>query len=464
VLTPLGRVLFTPDSIDSLAQFVAQEHLFLFAHDLLRASEFPLGLNRLLGITTPYISGADHLIALQCTKKHGKGYIIQGSTWKWEAVPNIDMLEKLAYIFARFGFQATTPASLSEKVLRHHLPPTLRISRPSVMVRTAILDNQKGGRIDESLSHTLWQSMYQYDRVKAYPAESQLTPSPYTAPRFCVSPSLEQVMGFITGYWQVTLVAVETPISPLLLDGKVPVHGESFTGWFWTEEIADALEAGYQLVEIACGYGWRELSNWLVPWIDTLLAEFQRASDPYVEAVIKSMMVALPGRFLRKPEKLTLVPLADAHPPLDKILCFRHTSDIDLFISEWAVHPTYDKESTALSYIGSYIVMKQRQELYHRMRDEHRAGNVVIRSYIDMFATARPTRYPELLGTGLGMYKERVYGLTLTESNRFVGMNAETGLLDMCAPGMHDAPSASERLAFYQRYYRACETPVTSFA
>lgn len=457
IFSPSGEKLFTPSLATELLEYVSHARLFLFVNDLLNSSEFSsFSLNEVLGCSMSFMSGADHILGLSRSAR-SPGRIIQAGTWKWDgAIDSQAFYERLDYLFHLFNFQAMTPASLSEKVLRRTLPQNLCISRPGNSLRSAILNNHVGGRIDESLSSTLWRFVYQYDRNKAHLAESQLTPSPFHAPRSVSFPVLEQIMDFATGWWQCELVAVEKEISPIQIDGKKPGHGEVFTRWLWSEELRDCLEAGYQLIEIKGGYGWKEMSDWLCGWIQILWDAFGKESDPYICSLIKSMMVSLPGRFLRKPEYLTLILLSQAVTG-DKLLCFKHMGNIDVFISDYAVHAEFDKESTALSPVGSYIVMKQRQELYHRMKAEVENGNVIVRSYIDMYATARPTTL-DILGSGLGQYKEKRYGYSLTESNRFVGLNEDDGLLEMKAPGFLCDVGSQQRLEYYQRYYKKMET------
>ena len=77
-------------------------------------------------------------------------------------------------------------------------------------------------------------------------------------------------------------------------------------------------------------------------------------------------------------------------------------------------------QSAQLTHIGAYIIMKCRQELYHRMEEEIRRGNEVVRSYVDCYTTTRPTTQPEILGTGLGMYKEKVHTKVFVEENRML--------------------------------------------
>lgn len=444
--------LFAPCSAEAFASYVARNKLFVVCQDILSLSEFTWS-ESLLALSTPYLSSVQNILALNIAEKKRHGYVIQGSTWKWEEEPGTDFLAYLKYLFAKFGFQASTYSSLSEKVLRATLPAKFFISRPAYTLRWAILNHHKGGRIDEPETGLLWKFAYQYDRIKAYLACSQSVPTPFIAPFFILSPTLDACTEFSTGFWECQLVVCPSEIAPIQLEGKKPVSGEVFTQWLWTEELLDCLEAGYQLVEIRRGYGWVEMSDFLCQWVDVLWNAYMGESDPYVRKVIKSMMVGLPGRFLRKPEHLMLVPLAQAKDG-SPILTFHHTPKQGIVFSNYAVESVPDLNSTALSPQGSYIVMKQRQNLYHMMRDEVRNGNVVIRSYIDMYTTARKTTLPWCIGENLGDYKEVPYKRGYAEKNLFIGENAD-GLLDMKAPGLDK--DGEQRIKLYQRYHAIVE-------
>src|SRR4030095_946624 len=154
------------------------------------------------------------------------------------------------------------------------------------------------------------------------------------------------------------------------------------------------------------------------------------------------MMVGLPGRFLRQPMYYSLIPLSEARAwrpgeegEGDRALQLHYKEEGDRIFSDYAIRPEYDRESTALSHVGAYIVMKMRVELYDIMKREHENGRTVIRTYIDCYALNARTSMPENIGTGKGQWKEKRYGPSWSEENRFIGVNLASGEIDTKTPG-----------------------------
>src|SRR5450755_2274760 len=140
--------LYSASSAETLLETIGGNQLYVLCNDILSPQEFPY-INELLGVRgcTPYLSRTGGIPAMGLRYKRRTGYLIPTSTWKWnEPEPNKQLLDNLATIFKVCGYQAATPASLSEKILRATLPPETHISRPSTRLRTDILANNVGGR------------------------------------------------------------------------------------------------------------------------------------------------------------------------------------------------------------------------------------------------------------------------------------------------------------------------------
>jgi hypothetical protein len=449
-------LFLTPD-LQHLTSTVCQNGLFLLVHDILNEEEFPYA-NELIGKGTPYFTKAGNVTSMSLKQGRKTGVLVPARTWQWDMEPNRQITSAIQTVWRLFGYEASTPSSLSEKVLRATLPDYVGIYRPSIALRRDVLANSEGGRIDKAIP-AYYKEVKEYDKNKAYLFHSRYVPSPYLSPVFCGKSSLDRIMAYPVGFWHMALVANDNAISPIQLDGNSPVAGEVFEKWLWTGEIVDCLEAGYQFLSCSGGYGFREMSNFMEEWSDILWAKYEEArakEDPCILNIIKAMMVGLPGRFLRKPESFTLIPFSEIKDKKTDTPLMLHSQGKRF--SDWAIRSAYDKESTALSYIGSYIVSEMRRELYHRMKEETEHGYLVIGSYIDSYRLGYSfgnTSYQDMatfrqVGTGLGQWKlKRVIRDAWAEENRIVGLNAQ-GIAEVTAPGYEQG--GRRRLAFLQKY------------
>lgn len=463
IQTVYGSSLCYAGNVAELIENVAGRKLFVLVRDILNEENIPYS-NELLGHPSahPYLSKSGGCIALRISHKKRSGFLVPTSTWNVKHEPDKHVLENIIAVFRLFDFQATTPSSLSEKVLRSTLPDKLFISRPSIALREDILKHNPGGRIDSAHVGHFYKEVYEYDKNKAYLAHARLVPTPFHAPHFCYAPSLDRAMSFATGYWLVLLRARKRTISPIQINGRYPEEGEEITTWLWSEELRICIEAGYTVEEISRGYGWKEMSTFMEEWSNILYKKWEQAQNmhPQIQDIIKSMMVGCLGRMLRQPMHWNLIPLSECRKHIrgqeddGDIPLLMHMGDNwkegDRMCSDYAMRPEYDRESTALCHIGAYIVMKMRVELYERMLYEHEHGRHVISSYIDCYRIDASTAFPDILGTGMGQWKEKIYGPSWSEENRFRGYRLQTGKNELKAPGYGlDSP---EREALEQDY------------
>jgi hypothetical protein len=447
--------LYSVPNMEHLIYAVAHNGLFTLTGDVLSERTFSYA-HELIGDdhVTPYLSRTGNIAALRLSHKRHSGFLVPIRTWKWEGHADGTLIREMVHLFQLFGFESTTPASLSEKVLRATLPTPVGISRPSVWLRRDILNNHTGGRIDLALPR-YYRKVLEYDKIKAYPDKSRSVPSPFSAPTLRTLPSFDECATYAAGWWHCVCIAHQRdPFfpSPIQVDGKAPAEGEVIDKWLWTGELTDCIEAGYTLVEIKKGYGWHTMSDFMCRWVDLLWDIYQQARDEWLKDIIKSMMVGLPGRFLRQPETYTLVHISERKEGDIPLMMHWRESD-DRKFSDYVIRAEYDKESTALSYIGSYIVAEMRRELYHAIRLAIFNGATFVRSYIDCFSVS-PTlesnwNCPVPIGERMGEWKEKVYTDVWAESNRFVG--TQEGEKEMKAPGMSEGSDG--RIALWQKYY-----------
>lgn len=454
IFTGLDVPSYCCTDMASLIETVTRNELFTFCNDLLSQDDFDYA-DELLGNNSsiPYLTKSGKVPALRLSAKRKSGFLIPASSWLYPGQPDTTLLNEVNWIFGLFGFQSVTIPSLSEKVLRATLPEILHLSRSSIGVRSTISEHGTQARIDKA-EVRFYEEANAYDKNKAYLFHSRCVPSPYMAPLYLYRPTLSELDRFPTYFVQCDFVVCPTVVAPLLIDGKNPqCMGEVLTRYLWREQLEDILDAGYKLVTIHGGYAWREMSGFMEMWGEILWEKYliAKAHSDYAGLVVKRMMHGVPGRMLRDPYRYVLAPAKDAQEG-DVPIQLHWRREGDKIFSDWVAHREYDRESTALTPIGDYIKMKMAQELYHRMRDEHRNGNVVIKSYVDMYATAYPSKLGNM-GAGLGQWKTKQYKNVIADGTKFIGWNVEEQENEMIAPGC----AAEKRIKLWQKYHKVLE-------
>lgn len=440
---------FSALSADELIDFVARHGLFLFCQNILNENEFPM-VHGLIGNkkTTPFLSRSGGCMAMKCKVGRYTGYIVSAGAWGWNDIPDKTFLESLLSVFKLVGFQAVTPASTSEKLLASTLPEQ-KIYIPSTVLRRDILDNNVGGRIDKAVPG-FHHVVTKYDKNKAYLHKSRYVVSPYRAPFHRHKPALEEIYDYPTGWWKCEIVASDVHIPPVQINGRKPVPGEVFERWLWTGEVLDCTEVGYQ-VKIQKGYGFPEMSNFMEQWSDVLWELYIVAEGyhEYARKILKSMMVGVPGRMLRRPEKLRLVHVSEAT-----------LQDIDIKIvwkeggktcCDWLIRVEPDNSTGQLSQVGSFIVAEMRRELYHEMLRFELMGHNVIMSYIDCISVDGIPEYYDKEGKNLGEYKSEYYWNMYSEENRWIAQKDPYSWEEdiMKYPGLR---TLDQEVAFWRKY------------
>lgn len=420
-------------NVETVIEAIGGGQKYMFCNDILSSSEVDPEIIMHVQRKNPgdiFISRTGQMTALKL--RHGKhcGFLIPGIVWGCPVSPGNALLESIQDIFDIFGYEAITPASLSEKILRSTLPPKMYISRPSAPLRDVLISNGKGARIDKA-KQAYFDRAYEYDLNKAYLHFSNRVPSPFSVPvHFTYSDSW---MDYDTGFIQVTMTAHNNGfIQPIQIwddfgDSHEPKEGETFTAWLWKEEIFDCLQAGYSIEQVHRGYRWKEMSGFMRHWADILWEAYEKYKLPE----IKKMMVGLPGRFLKRPETYTLIHRSEAkRGDIPVIANWQHG---ETPLTQWMIRAEYDLNSAQLTPIGSYIIMKCRQEIYKRQLIEQQNGNTLLGSYVDMFRVKHKTTQ-DILGSDRGRYKETVWNDVFVSGNRILGNI--NGKKELKAPGM----------------------------
>lgn len=447
-------ILARPKGALDAIEFVGRNQLYVLCNDVLDEKEFSYSVNLVThDKSEPYLSKHGRVVALRIHPTRKSGFFIPARTWA-SLPPARELCDLMSYCFKLFNLEAISPPSLSERALRVTLPDKLFIHRPPSDLRSVLLNHNGGGRIDEAeIWGEFFMEVFEYDLNKAYLYFSRLVPSPFVHAWLHYKPSADILDRHPTGFWHVSMIAHGSGIHPIYLgiqEGKKhkPREGEEFDAWLWTGTIKDCLEKGYTLLQIHRGYAWPEMSDFLSAWSDWLWDIYSQENDELVKGVLKSMMVGLPGRFLKEPMCYTLVRRGQEKLRKGDVpIAFNWIDKKGPFLSDWYVRPEFNRESTALTPIGAFIIEECRRAMYHRMRDEYARGNRVIRSYIDCYAVTDPSTFH--VGNGRGEYKERIFENVFVESNRFIGIPSDSDLPEMRAPGLE----GEARLALWRRYY-----------
>lgn len=448
----------TFNNIDSLVETIGGNQYYALVENILDGLEInPLLLRDKR--TETYLTRSGHAIALRVRSKRKSGFILPSQTWG-DIYPKNETLDRMAYIFDRFGYEAITPASLSEKVLRSTMQEKLIISRPNAILRSTLLKYGKGARISSKKTHKALPVAYENDSNKEYLFEStQGVPSPFISPiRFYGDKS-----GWYSGktsWCHVNMTchrSKETQPIQIHDNGEMREcrDGEEIDTWLWREEIEDCLSVGYSLNNVLEGWFWDEISFFMSGWADILYSKYSQETDESIKDIEKIMMVGLPGRFLKAPEKITLIHKSEARGT-DLPLLAHDWKKNGSPMSEWCMRVEEDMDSSQLTPIGSYIIMKCRQKIFHDIHREEQAGNTVARIYVDSFTTTqKPTTIA--IGKERGQYKVKVYTEVYIRNNQFIGKIDGKWILKAPAYNLSDT-EAREKISRELRSISPCNS------
>lgn len=431
------------NSIEDIINTVGLKQQYAFVNDILDSEEVPNALLKRKE-TEAYVSRTGNICALRIKYKNKSGFLIPAISWGYSRIPDEKLLSTIQTIFDIFGYEALTPSSLSEKILRSALPKKTVISRPNHNLRMSLINHSPGGRIDQKELATFYPVAYAYDIIKAYLYYSRSVVNPFETP--CYHTRCADWREYAAAWLHVRLVARGDGVQPIQIQDRgcmrAPLADETLDLWLWSDELRDCLDKGYELVEALEGYTWDALSNFMEQWSDILWEKWQEWRDvPEIAKIIKTMMVGLPGRFLRRPEKYTLIHISEIQDGDMPVLANWRGNDSPF--TEWAIRTEFDLDSAQLTPVGSYIIMQCRREIYRAQCAEEAKGNVVISSYIDCVIFAQPALSLEV-GKGMGQYKEEIYKALVAEDNQFIGYD-KSGKLVTRLPGYGTLTSEERR-------------------
>jgi hypothetical protein len=305
------------------------------------------------------------------------------------------------------------------------------------MLRDTFIKYDKGGRIDRSTSKKFYKEAFENDINKAYLEYSRNVVSPFVSPvRFWHDQTSWQSAR--QSWMNVQLTCKhDGGLQPIQIPDEYgfmrePFDGEKIDTWLWSDELQDCLNSGYKLNFIEEGYFWDEMSSFMSQWSDILWNAYSTETSDEIKDIEKGMMVGLPGRFLKKPEKYTLVHKSEAKE--HDIPLLQSWSGGKSPLSEWCMRVEEDMDSAQLTPVGSFIVMQCRRDIYRDAKKEEQSGNKVIRIYIDSFTTTQETIYIKK-SKRRGEYKTKYYTQVTIRNNRFLGKDIN-GKLVLKAPAV----------------------------
>lgn len=434
---------FNFSSVEEIISTISRGKYYALCTDILSSREVPDSLVRNKSCE-PYLSRNGYVTALRIKGKKGSGFLIPGIQWGCSSHPTQETINNIQSIFSIFNREAVSPSSLSEKILRATLPDKLCISRPSVALRKSILDNRSQARILKQGVGVKSEEAFEYDKIKAYLAiAASGVPSPFSSPlRFFHSDAWQR---FPLSWMRIKGVAhtKSQSIQPLLIkEGSIcreAYDNEEFDTWVWTDKMHDCIAAGYTL-EVIEGYAFAEKSTFMAQWADILFNACEKYKEDDFYPILKQMTQGLPGRFLKAPEVYTLVHLSEIS---SKELREKTVIPISPNWTEdespqgnWFMRVDKEseqaRETAQLTPIGDYIVSECERQIYLATLEEQRAGNRVIRIYIDSITTTEEAKSLSV-GKKAGDFKVKKYFKAIVKENRFIGY-LETGERVLKAP------------------------------
>lgn len=349
---------------------------------------------------------------------------ITSCVWGWRKQPTVDFLKALGHIFDEFDYGVyPSPGSLGQNSLKMMLAPALlgyerdedgieravyekphRYSRPSAMLRQRLIDYASGGRADDFANHQQeYETVYEtdFDNHHANQALQGVPVDGYETFGLVGvwKNNLQRLGEYALAYVECRVTIPEgnvRKISPFYTrhsDGQLWWETDPgvYYGWYFSPMISEMVKAGYE-VEIGYGWGWRELSKFLVPLIERAIAlrtSFKKRGMELESDLTKSLIVATLGSFGTQPYRLKLVSKQERQDGDERFL------DLDAKPCEGLLTPYYlrrieEPDAPHLTQVLYAIVMFANVELYKLMLAEEANGNEVLWSNYDAIITEGP--------------------------------------------------------------------------
>lgn len=334
--------------------------------------------------TNAYPRGKQHIGGLVCSYGRLKIRIEEAAAWGAECADGA-FLARLTDLYALLGVGAyPTPGGLGMSVMEAEYLAAgyQRQSRPSVALRSALLDGRIGGRNDWVDSDETFERVWECDQRNAY-CSAAARPLPVGGVvRFLdgeVKPGDDK---YLTWYGLCTVVNSRGFANSPILERGPAGRLKPFTRvgcidvWLWKEEVEEAVRNG-QTVIVLDGWGWRKMAAVLTPWAKRMHQARATAAkvSPELEQMVKLTIVAAIGRHGCRPERRSVIPLDQASDG-DTVLT-------DCLDGNWASHTESDVDAPWNTVWHSYIEMLIRLDNYQLQVAETERGNRVLNSNVD---------------------------------------------------------------------------------
>ncbi len=369
------------------------------------------------GCTTPdvqiHIANSSKTVTMISVRgpKNKQVKIVSTSVWGFRREPTLAFLQALWHIFEAFDYGVhPSPASLGQATIRHSMVEQAemggekprRFSRPSAMLRDRLLLYGSGGRADDFAEHTAeYPIVYETDFDNHYANQALMGVPVDGYETFgllgCFTDNLEYLGEFALAYVECKVTIPEglprRKISPFYTrhdDHLLYWETEpgAYYGWFFTPMIAQMVKVGYT-VERGYGWGWRELSKFLVPFIEHAVAcrSACKARGMELESdLIKGVIVGALGSFGTQPWRYVLVG-KDEEQEGDEMFLDLEAKPCDGLSTPYYLRRVEEPDAPHLTQILYAVVMWANVELYKLALLEEEQGNTVLMTNYDAVFT-----------------------------------------------------------------------------
>lgn len=340
-----------------------------------------------------FCTEAGHPTSVVVSEGSKKRWLVPVSTWGYKSgISPASVLSELRSLFdyCQVG-DVCTPSGLGQALMAQQWPEHLRrTGAPHKALQQTLQDTLVGGRVDYLADSKIrYKILYEVDMNDAYAfAASRL---PFGTPGF--SRTYLHYRGYVRAEWSKDGNGKPSGLLPLYVQGiGYPTSGGPYEGWYWTDTLEAAQEAGCDIT-IKEGWYWPETSTALRPWaihMHRLRENARERGDEATASHIKRATVASIGRFLCKPVEYTMTT-----EPTDRPICDQDSGLLNLYF----LKESPSNRPEALTHFGSYILDQCRLRLWQRARQE---GASLIATNYDAIYT---TREPEDSSRELGEWK-----------------------------------------------------------
>lgn len=391
---------YEPKDYEDFKRYLVENSCDCYVSDLRSVAGFA-GSASFLTLALKYsdevhMSSRGKIVGITLKRGRNKRFLGPANNWAGEYNPSRAFLQRMRAFFDYVGVgtyasEAATGQAMQRSILSQYKRP--RFPRPTAWCRADILDGMTGARVDTIVEENiLFDYLYEIDLTNAYASMSRWLPNGHEIAIPRPDNGIFD-LNFATFYAQATVtVTSDVKFGPLHVRQENDLlhypssAGEVFSGWFWKEELEEAVRIGWR-VEIngKRAWGWRSMTLVLLPWANKVDELRRTAPEQHIKQKVKQMIVASLGRQGMQPYKFKMIPIREATK-----------EDVPMWGGEeadtvGAMRKVYEPNAYHMNHWYSYIIMRCRNVLYRRMLEEEESGNNVVASNYDAIYLTQPT-------------------------------------------------------------------------